>query len=300
GPGHGGGDLTVGRGDGSGAPTADRGDDSGDPTAGPGDDSGDPTAARGAAHLAEISGSFGTNVNLRSPAAPYEIDYPGVVSARPAADRIPLRDLAVRHDPGTGHLVLLDAEGSRVHPVHTGMMAALFLPPTARLLFQLFGDLPGTTVPTWALFSPPPEHTPQDVVRTPRVEVGRVVVARAAWYVPSAAVPRRGKGEPEASHLLDLAAFFADHGIPARCFVSLLDPESWCEDPWQTARLAKPTYLDLADPSLVALLGRRLGEGGSCVVFHEPLPDLTTVTDLGEHGRHVTEFVIELTSPPEE
>ncbi|MFJ6658857.1 lantibiotic dehydratase [Streptomyces sp. NPDC091377] len=249
---------------------------------------------------AEIVGGFGTNVNLRSPAASYEIDYPGVVSGRPVADRVPLRELAVRHDPGTGHLVLLDAGRRALRPLHTGMMAALFLPGTARLLLQLFGDLPGTTVPTWAIFSPPPPRTPEGVVRTARVEVGRVAVARAAWYAPRDAVPRRAKGETEAAHLLALARWFRDHAIPTRCFVSSLDPDSWCEDPWRTARLAKPTYLDLADPALVTLLDRRLRDSGACVVFHEPLPEFTAATDLGEHGRHVTEFVVELTSAPEE
>ncbi|MGW1974369.1 hypothetical protein [Streptomyces sp. NPDC001889] len=248
---------------------------------------------------AEFSGSFGTNVNLRSPAAAYEIDYPGVVPGRPPAERMALGDLAVRHDPGTGRLLLLDAADRRVLPLHTGMMAALFLPRTARLLLQLFGDLPSTTVPTWAVFSPPPERTPDGVIRAARVEVGRVVVSRAAWYAPLEAVPRRGRGQSEASHLLLLAQWFAEHAIPARCFVSSLDPGSWCEDPWRTSRLAKPTYLDLANPALVALLDRRLRDSGPCVVFHEQLPDFTMATDLGGHGRHVTEFVVELTGPRE-
>ncbi|MEV0612029.1 hypothetical protein AB0I81_01825 [Nonomuraea sp. NPDC050404] len=243
---------------------------------------------------AEIAGFFGHNVNLRADTTAYEIDYPGVLSNRPAAYRLALRDLAVRPDPATGLLELVRAaDGGRVRPRHTGMIAAPFLPRTARLLFHLFGDQPSVAVPTWALFAEPPRRTSEAVTRAPRVTVGHVVVARAAWYAAARSVPRRAPGASEAGHLLDLARWFAAHGIPPRCFVFSLDPGTWGEDPWRTARLAKPTYLDLADPALVALLDRQLDDCGACVVFQECLPDLPAAAAF-DGGRHVMEYVVEL------
>ncbi|MEW9553249.1 hypothetical protein [Nonomuraea sp. NPDC050783] len=256
----------------------------------------EPGERGGAAGIpAEIAGSFGHNVNLRSGTTAYEIDYPGVVSERPPGLRLPLRDLAVRHDPADGVLELVRAaDGVRVEPRHTGMVAAPFLPRTARLLLQLFGDQPSVAVPAWALFAEPPRRTPEGVVGTPRVWVGDVVVARATRYAAAEAVPRRRPGMPETEHLLALARWFAAHDIPPRCFVFSLDPGSWGQDPWRTARLAKPTFLDLADPALVALFDRQLADCGACVAFQEVLPGLAEAADLGTGGRHVVEYVLEL------
>ncbi|GAB1819013.1 lantibiotic dehydratase [Herbidospora sp. RD11066] len=221
----------------------------------------------------EISGLFGGNVNLRSPVAAHEVGYPGVVPRGPALD---LRNLVVRHEPGG--LVLVH-DGIRIFPVYTGMLAPMLLPRTARLLLQLFGDLPSPAVGLEAIFSRPPESVPDRVERTGRVSVGRVTVARAAWYVPTGEIPRRGKGSG-AAHLLRLAAWFAGHGMPERCFVGSRHPGR---------RPGKPTFLDLADPALVALFDRGLDTCGPMVVFHEQLPGFEAAP-----GGHVTEYVVEV------
>ncbi|GGK63998.1 hypothetical protein Sme01_06240 [Sphaerisporangium melleum] len=257
----------------------------------------------------EISGLFGSNVNLRSPVAAREIGYPGVAPSRrrtttPAggptgaasASRatFDLRDLAVRHEPGA--LVLEHAgDGIPLMPVYTGMVAPMLLPRTARLLLQLFGDLPSPVTELASVFSRPPESVPARVVRTGRVSVGRVTVARAAWYVPVRDIPRRGKGDSAAAHLLALAAWFAEHALPERCFVSSADPGAPVRERLRLARLAKPTYLDLADPALVTLFDRGLDTSGPVVVFRELLPDFEAATALGmDGGRHVTEYVVEV------
>ncbi|MEV7010679.1 lantibiotic dehydratase [Streptosporangium sp. NPDC051022] len=245
--------------------------------------------------LAELAGHFGSNLNLRPVAVPYEITYPGSIGSLPPDFQIPLGGLAVRHERDTDRLVLVEAAtGRRVRPIYTGMMAAALLPKTARLLLHLFGDLPSATLPTWALFTDLPDVPPESVTAVARVSVGHVVVARASWHAATAAVPRRRPGDTEAGHLLSLAGWFAEHAIPPRCFVFSHEPGAFGDDPWRAARLAKPTYLDLADPALVALFDRQLGGSGTVTVFQEVLPAFTAATDLGPHGHHVTEYVIEL------
>ncbi|MFI6920638.1 hypothetical protein ACIBIZ_11865 [Nonomuraea spiralis] len=235
----------------------------------------------------ELTGLFGHNVNLRSATTAHELSYPGAVSDRPPGARLTPAELAVRHDPAAGELELVRAaDGRRVLPRHTGLIATPFLPRTARLLLHLFGDQPSVAVPTWTLFAEPPPLTPEQVVSRPRVWLGRVVVARATWYAATPAVPRRRPGDPEAEHLLTLARWFAAYGIPPCCFVFSLDPGTWGQDPMRTARLAKPTFLDLADPSLVAAFDRQLGDSGACTAFQEVLPE------LGDG--HVTEYVVEV------
>ncbi|MEU6710243.1 lantibiotic dehydratase [Nonomuraea sp. NPDC046802] len=246
----------------------------------------------------EITGLFGSNVNLRSPVATQEIGYPGVVPSGPAT--FDLRDLAVRHESGAGGLVLVHAgHGTRLRPVYTGMVAPMLLPRTARLLLQLFGDMPSPVMELASVFSRPPESVPARVERTARVSVGRVTVARAAWYVPVREIPRRGK-DSAAAHLLALAAWFAQHSLPERCFVSSGDPGAPVRERLHMVRLAKPTYLDLADPGLVTLFDRGLDASGSVVVFRELLPDFEAALGLeGDGGhpdrrRHVTEYVVEV------
>ncbi|MFI7106982.1 hypothetical protein ACIBK9_11785 [Nonomuraea sp. NPDC050227] len=235
----------------------------------------------------EMTGLFGHNVNLRSATTVHELSYPGAVSDRPPGARLTLGELAVRHDPATGELELVRAaDGRRVLPRHTGLIATPFLPRTARLLLHLFGDQPSVSVPTWALFAEPPRQPPEAVVSRSRVWLGQVVVARATWYAATTDVPRRRPGEPETEHLLALARWFAVSGIPPRCFVFSLDPGTWGQDPMRTARLAKPTFLDLADPSLVAAFDRQLGDSGTCTAFQEVLPE--------PGDGHVTEYVVEV------
>ncbi|MFI7691233.1 hypothetical protein ACIBQ6_19335 [Nonomuraea sp. NPDC049655] len=235
----------------------------------------------------ELTGLFGHNVNLRSATTAHDLSYPGAVSDRPPGARLTLGELTVRHDPATGELELARAaDGRRVLPRHTGLIATPFLPRTARLLLHLFGDQPSVAVPTWALFAEPPPLTPEQVVSRPRTWLGQVVVARATWYAATAGIPRRRPGDPEAEHLLRLARWFAASGIPSRCFVFSLDPGTWGQNPMRTARLAKPTFLDLADPSLVAAFDRQLGDSGACTAFQEVLPE--------PGGGHVTEYVVEV------
>ncbi|KAA9381344.1 hypothetical protein F5972_00355 [Microbispora cellulosiformans] len=247
----------------------------------------EPDPADGLPIEAELTGLFGHNISLRSPMTTHELGYPGAVSGRPPAARLALGDLDVRHDPATGALELVRAaDGRRVLMRHTGLLATPFLPRTARLLLHLFGDQPGIGVPLWALFAEPPRRTPEEVAARPRVTLGRVVVARATWYVATAEVPRRRPGTSEAGHLLALARWFAARGIPSRCFVFSLDPGSWGQDRMRAAQLAKPTFLDLADPSLVACFDRQLGDSGACTAFQEVLPELG--------AGHVMEYVVEV------
>src|SRR5437763_1197624 len=106
-----------------------------------------------------------------------------------------------------------------VKAAHLGMMADLLLPPAARLLTRAFGCgyLLHAGVPMFD--TAPAVRT--TVVRSARVEIGRVVVQRARWVVPTAQVPVRTKGEPDAGYLLRIVEWLLAHDIPSRCFVRM-------------------------------------------------------------------------------
>ncbi len=253
--------------------------------------------------LAESGGIHGSNLNLRPAAVPVELDCPGAVSDRKPEELIPLRELVVSYDQGSRSLRLSHGpDGPRVRPLHLGTMAGPLLPPLLRLLVQTFGETPNPAAATWTVFAGLPAEPPREVVARPRLAIGRVTVARASWCVRADGVPVRHPGEADAGYLVRLAAWFADNGIPTRCFVRTLggpDPvagrDAKPRDP--KPRDPKPMYLDLAAWSLVALFERQLQDPGHLVVFHEVLPVPEAAPRFPDAGRRVTEYVVELSAP---
>ncbi|MGC9497483.1 lantibiotic dehydratase [Streptomyces sp. WG7] len=254
--------------------------------------------APGAEHgpvLAELSGTFGVSVNLRAPTAPYEIDYPCTTTTRPAHERIPLRDLVVRHDPGSGTLELVARPTDRrVQPAHLGMMADPLLPPAARLLFAAFGQS-YLLHPSLSLLKPAPGDHVQDVEFLPRVEVGRLVVQRAEWRAPIDHVPVRRAGETDAEHLLRLAGWMRAHGIPRRSFVRLHTAGGdWVSNVFAKSR--KPMFLDLSSMSMLAVFRHMTRSFTGLVAFEEALPDPTRAGPVAGSDPRVVELVLELTA----
>jgi hypothetical protein len=241
---------------------------------------------------AEFGSAFGLSFNRVVPSQPYELGYPWSVSDRPAEHRIELGDLDVTHDAETGHLRLESRRlGREIRPLHLGMLADPLLPPAAALLTQAFGGVYYSSQRS-PLF-PGPAACPgvTTVTRTPRVSIGDVTVQRARWVASRESVPTRAPGHSDGKHLLRLAGWLDEHGIPDRTFVRLLDEEA---DYQERARWAgKPMYLDVANPYLVLAFEHGLRRTPTSVVFEEPLP---APADSGGHGR-VTEFLIEISAP---
>ncbi|MET7424381.1 lantibiotic dehydratase [Dactylosporangium sp. NPDC005555] len=240
--------------------------------------------------VAELAGLFGSALNLHVALSAHEISYPGAEDTRPPRHRIALGALRVRPDPENGLPQLFDAgTGRQVIPVHAGMMADLLLPPAARLLLAAFG--PAYLVhPAWPVLGPlldPATVTAPTLL--PRVEVGRVVLQRARWLVPAAAVPRQRPGDTAARHLRRLLGWQRDTGIPRASYVRLWDPEqAWGQRAFTKAR--KPVYVDLANWYAVQNLDRLLADWSGLVTFEEALP---APQDAAER---VTELMFELTA----
>jgi hypothetical protein len=245
--------------------------------------------------LAELSGTFGVSVNLRAPTAPYEIDYPYTTTTRPAPERIPLRDLVVRHEPGSGTLELAARmPGRRIQPAHLGMMADPLLPPAARLLLAAFGQS-YLLHPSLSLLKPAPDDRTQGVEFLPRVEVGRLVVQRAEWRAPVDHVPVRRAGETDAEHLLRLAGWLRAHGIPRRSFVRLHTAGGdWVSNVFAKSR--KPMFLDLSSMSMLAVFRHMTKSFTGHVAFEEALPDPAHARPVAGSEPRVAEIVFELTA----
>ncbi|GAA3346698.1 hypothetical protein GCM10020358_58680 [Amorphoplanes nipponensis] len=261
----------------------------------------DRPAARPGPVRAELSGTFGSAVNCRRPALPYEIDYPFTVSGSPAPARIPLHDLVVVHDRDADQLVLRSARlGVAVTALHLGLMADFLLPPAARLLCLLFGEA-HLLHPSVPLVPPESEVlAPQRLGRQPRAEIGRVVVQRERWTVPVAAVPARAGGDTDAGYLLSLATWLRGQGIPDRTFVRVPDGSGPAGDGAggavrdALAKARKPFPLDLADWFAVLAFERAVRLSPGPVTFEEVLPGPADALTTADGQQRATEFLVEV------
>jgi hypothetical protein len=226
---------------------------------------------------AESRGAFGTALNLRPPMAGYEIDYPYVVGDGPAKRQIALRDLVVVHDPQSDTLDLrYDRTGTRVRPVHGGMMVEFLLPPALKLLVRGFSS-PTLHYPSIPFLLRYAAATPlESVIALPRVEVGRVTLRRASWLVPRRLVPRRRKGQTDADYLLGLHRWLRREGIPLQCFVRSLRSDSAAGVKVRGSKWRKPLFIDFANWFLLTVFERRTraedGADNELIVLEEALP----------------------------
>jgi hypothetical protein len=218
--------------------------------------------------LAELGGLHASTLNARAASTFYEVEYPFTVSERPASQRIRLGDLSAVHDAACDLVTLRAASPQgQVVPLHLGMSADFLLPPAARFLERAFGAA-YLVHPSMLPLAPPGQYwRPGEIVRSPRIEVGHVVVQRARWFVPAHAVPSRAAGETDGTFLLRLLAWLRREELPTACFV-----RAWGDDlRGEQAKTRKPMYIDFASGFLTGLFEREV-RNAKLVLFDEALP----------------------------
>ncbi|GAA2740992.1 lantibiotic dehydratase [Kitasatospora cinereorecta] len=248
-------------------------------------------AGRDEVLFAEFEAVARSAVNVRKPGVRLVVDYPGVRSVREGEDLVPVNDLYVRRgDDGLPALVSRRL-GRRICPVHPGLGDRL-LPPAARFMIEAFGESTTWFGPQTELRMTADPRTDRDVRHLPRLMVGSVVLRRAMWMTRADRLPRRTDATTDAAWLLRLAGWRAEHGIPERCFVTVLDPADLGRGGRGPGNDIKPNYVDFSSLLLLLGLERRLTEPSAIVQISEMLPD---------PGRsrleHVAEYIVELNEP---
>lgn len=233
--------------------------------------------------VAESLGAFGTSLNLRPPVG-RAIDYPFIVNDGP--DALTPAELRVEYDAERELIVLRDADGSPVRPMHLGLLASHLLPPAYSFLVRVFGEPPVALPPGRRLGAAP-------TGRSPRLAVGRVTLARARWRLPAGDLPTPAKGESEAAYVLRFARWLAEHDLPRRFFARVISAKS------SFTKARKPLYVDVANCFLLFDLARAIGDPGDLVVLEEVLPDLAANPCYGDDGIRVTEYLFQLTATGE-
>ncbi|MFF4909206.1 lantibiotic dehydratase [Streptomyces sp. NPDC001260] len=251
-------------------------------------------AGRGDVLFAEFEAVARSAVNVRKPGVPLVVDYPGVRSVREADALLPLNDLYVRRDED-GLLSLVSRRlGRRICPVHPGLGADRLLPPAARFMLEAFGESNTWFGAHTELRMTSDPRADDGVRHLPRLMVGGVVLRRAMWMTRADRLPRRADVTTDAAWMLRVAGWLAEHGIPERCFVTVLDPAALgrSETGQRPSNDTKPNYVDFASMLLLLGLERRLAEPNAIVQISEMVPDPGHV-----RGEHVAEYIVELNEP---
>ncbi|WP_035839684.1 lantibiotic dehydratase [Kitasatospora azatica] len=244
--------------------------------------------------FAEFEAVARSAVNVRKPGVRLVVDYPGVRSMREQDDLLPVNDLYVQcGDDGLLELVSRRL-GKRICPVHPGLGADRLLPPTARFMIEAFGESNTWFGAHTELRMTSDPRADNGVRHLPRLMVGNVVLRRAMWMTRADRLPRRADAATGAAWVLKMAGWLAEHGIPERCFVTVLDPASLGqgENGQGPSNDTKPNYVDFTSMLLLLGLERRLTEPNAIVQISEMLPDPGHV-----RGEHVAEYIVELNEP---
>ncbi|MFD7902572.1 lantibiotic dehydratase [Kitasatospora sp. NPDC059747] len=244
--------------------------------------------------FAEFEAVARSAVNVRKPSVRLVVDYPGVRSTREDEDRVTVNDLHVQYGED-GLLTLVSRRlGKRICPVHPGLGADRLLPHAARFMIEAFGESNTWFDASTELRMTSDPRTDSGVRHLPRLMVGNVVLRRAMWLTHADQVPRRADTPTGEAWVLRIVGWLAEHGIPERCFVTVLDPASLNqgENGQGPNNDTKPTYVDFASTLLLLGLERRLTAPDAIVQISEMLPDPGHV-----RGEHVAEYIVELNEP---
>jgi hypothetical protein len=224
--------------------------------------------AREGAVLAEVTYNHlgrSANAGLRPSLFRHEIELPGEKAA-PGTEVIPLREMTVRWDSGTGRFVLRwEPRGLEVVPVISSGVSpegfVSFLVEIGRQGLQRLAWFPGFDLP--------------GIAHWPRFTSGRLVLFRRRWALALGKPPDEGAG-----FFAEVARWRRRHDIPRHVFV-------------HTAADPKPFYADLESPLFVDLVRRAIsGETTLHVVEMLPGPDEMWVRD--GRGRYAAEFLLHL------
>lgn len=185
------------------------------------------TAAEAGVILAEVAGgALFTNLNAHRPLVEAEIVVPGDPPGSRSAQQIELSDLSVRFDAAQKRLILVNRDGRIVHPIYPGYLVPAATPRHHQVL-SLFG-------PT-GNFSRKPADTvekrpePGSVLASPRIRLGRAVIARARAIICAADIPQANP--LTADGYTEWARFWMAAGLPQRSFVRILDDSDQRQKP---------------------------------------------------------------------
>ncbi|MDT5156881.1 MAG: hypothetical protein QOH51_1238 [Acidobacteriota bacterium] len=189
----------------------------------------------GEAELVEILSILDNNAQVHPPFTPRQIVPPDEVSDLPDERQIRMRDLQLAHDVESDELRLTaplagspDGEQRQLlTPIYMGFFHLISLPMLQRLLVELSPTAyhmealqPYDLRQGGRPFSVEGDEPEQTIRRYPRLRIGRFVLQREIWEVPSAALPTR-EADDEFTLFLNVYAWSRRYSLPPEVFVRI-------------------------------------------------------------------------------
>lgn len=247
-------------------------------------------ASQGGEVVADLGIAVGTTANVHDPVLPNYVDYPGL-HQRGWGQPILLKDVLVQVDQDTGLAFLYwQARGCRLRPVHLGFLAERWMPGLARFLLH-FQPARAQNYP-WPVLA---GGTEQVVLRTPRIRLGEVILARSAWHFSPPALPDL-TNSPLAERYRKVQAWVEKYELPQVGMIRVdMFGASRRPDPGNDPRSfkRKPQFVNLADPSWLRRFARLVASTEQRLSYEELSPGLDDQVSTPLVDDRTTEFVIE-------
>jgi hypothetical protein len=249
---------------------------------------------------AELSGVFGFNANRHPAMSELELLVPPFGASYEATKKLSLADLRMKYIPEEHRLVFLDPDDVPVDVWYHGLLTPVMLPAVHRTLALAFSEGPCYLFPNALIRAM--EAGQAEVLYSPRLTLGNVVVSRRSWTIANASCPDASMSAPD--FYLAIREWQAVHGLPDRFFVrallvgsgdrSLLSRYSAMKE--INFKDLKPFYVDLRNPRFARLLQNMLKRHSLALFVSELLPDFDVHPTSVEGETRVAELHFELTS----
>ena len=267
----------------------------------------------GTGGLAEVSGVYGFNANLREPLARRELvfsDLPQTWPEGQALVQLHWNELSWVYDKATDRVMLHHPETGPIEAAFLGTLIPLMLPNLVRMVTNLFTNsiLP-LNFHSFHEHELTDEQRLQEVRFYPRVRFGQVVLARRKWLVPRRQLIERENKESDFEFFARVHKWRMKLGLPSRVFIRFM-PMTDAENPFaqlfeeRDSEQAdvdfthfKPQYIDFESPLLVRLFGKIISDTTLGMKIEEMLPDVEEMFYTEEGRPHVTELTVELGKP---
>lgn len=240
-----------------------------------------------------IPGVFGFNANCHPDLGLRELEIPPYPNDFQGSPRISLNDCTLVHRPETHDIVLCAPTGEIITPYFFGILNAIALPPTHRMLDWLNGSSNLLFNFSQGVGLEKPGAEIVAIQERPRLSLGSLVLSRRALLVPTTSLP--GSQSDDLSFFRAMAAFCEAQGLGRRLYSRLFvsAPEE-VRNQTRPPKWRKPMYLAIDNPMTVRIFQRALRLHAGTVEFSEALPDPHGTGFTVNGDRHVSEFSIEI------
>lgn len=247
----------------------------------------------------ELGGVFGFNANRHPPMSDTELVVAPYAESFADTDKIRLSELRLKYDASEHRLRFLDEEGRTIDVWYHGLLNPGLLPAIHRTIALAFTEGPSFLFNS--ALSQLKQSTERDVVYTPRISLGKVVLSRRAWLIANSACPDASLSS--SAFYLAVREWQSRHGFPDRFFVrAMLDGSGSSPRFSRFAAMKdlnfkdlKPFYVDIRNPRFVRLLQNMMKRHALSLFITELLPDFQAHVSTVEGETHVSELHFEMT-----